>query len=147
MKLDSVREYNTGWMLIIICWVLCFCCIQLCVFMFWCKWKEDSGGVSRQQKAISRPTYHTLAYLATTEYHYNICSSKLNICAISRSTYHTPACLATSEYPYNICSLNQNIGTISRATYHTLAYLATTEYHYNICLLFMIQYFYMIQNL
>ena len=55
--------------------VKCFFLAFLCVFMFWCKWKEDSGGVSRQQKAISRPTYHTLAYLATTEYHlmqYNI---------------------------------------------------------------------------
>ena len=42
-----------------------FLCLLVAVFVFilWCKWKEDSGGVSRQQKAISRPTYHTLAYL------------------------------------------------------------------------------------
>ena len=66
--------------IVMLCMDLCFLCLSLCVFMFWCKWKEeDSSGVSRQQKAISRPTYHTLAYLATTEYHYNICSSEISL--------------------------------------------------------------------
>ena len=49
---------------------ICFClffassfCVFFVLFVYKCNWKEDSGGVSRHQKAISRPTYHTLAYL------------------------------------------------------------------------------------
>ena len=95
-----------------------FLCLLVAVFVFilWCKWKEDSGGVSRQQKAISRPTYHTLAYLATTEYHYNICSKKLNICVISMPKQDTFVYLATSQNHYNIYT-NHNICDFSIQIY------------------------------
>ena len=125
--------------IVMLCMDLCFLCLSLCVFMFWCKWKEeDSSGVSRQQKAISRPTYHTLAYLATTEYHYNICSKKLNICAISMPKQDTFLYLATSQNHYNIYT-NHNICDFSIQIYSDIhSYNLLTNIFWHSFILFMI---------